>query len=126
MSPRSSRLILSSKPVLSWVQTFPHLVIQYLLAYQTLRLNLKMRLVPRVTDVVVALCLSALGLSLPSLETQELSLFDRQALSPLPGPPSCNKPNNRACWAPGFNINTDYEKKIPKGKLVQVRLPSRH
>ncbi|KAJ8120299.1 hypothetical protein ONZ43_g2958 [Nemania bipapillata] len=28
---------------------------------------------------------------------------------------SCNTPSNRACWSPGFDINTDYETKTPAG-----------
>ncbi|KAI0872421.1 multicopper oxidase-domain-containing protein [Hypoxylon argillaceum] len=28
---------------------------------------------------------------------------------------SCNTPSNRACWSPGFDINTDYETKTPTG-----------
>ena len=27
--------------------------------------------------------------------------------------PTCNTPSNRACWSNGFDINTDYEAKIP-------------
>ncbi|KAI0969502.1 multicopper oxidase-domain-containing protein [Xylaria arbuscula] len=31
------------------------------------------------------------------------------------GPGTCFTPSNRACWSPGFNINTDYETKTPPG-----------
>ncbi|KAK0615729.1 L559a mutant of Melanocarpus Albomyces laccase [Bombardia bombarda] len=27
--------------------------------------------------------------------------------------PTCNTPSNRVCWAPGFDINTDWESKTP-------------
>lgn len=27
--------------------------------------------------------------------------------------PTCNIPSNRACWSPGFTINTDYETATP-------------
>ena len=37
------------------------------------------------------------------------------------GPNDCtHSPKDRACWKDGFNINTDYEYEIPKGKLVEV------
>lgn len=26
---------------------------------------------------------------------------------------SCNVESNRACWSPGFDINTDYEANVP-------------
>ncbi|KAI0503422.1 multicopper oxidase-domain-containing protein [Xylaria bambusicola] len=31
------------------------------------------------------------------------------------GPGACFTPSNRACWSPGFDINTDYETKTPPG-----------
>ncbi|KAI1750736.1 multicopper oxidase-domain-containing protein [Xylaria castorea] len=31
------------------------------------------------------------------------------------GPGSCYTASNRACWSPGFDINTDYETKTPPG-----------
>lgn len=31
------------------------------------------------------------------------------------GPGPCHTPSNRACWSPGFDINTDYEAKTPPG-----------
>jgi hypothetical protein len=35
--------------------------------------------------------------------------------------PGCKHgPHSRGCWKNGFDINTDYEKKIPPGKLVEV------
>lgn len=35
--------------------------------------------------------------------------------------PGCKHgPHSRGCWKDGFDINTDYEKKIPPGKLVEV------
>jgi aminopeptidase N len=27
---------------------------------------------------------------------------------------TCNTPTNRACWTTGFDINTDYESKVPR------------
>jgi FtsP/CotA-like multicopper oxidase with cupredoxin domain len=33
-------------------------------------------------------------------------------------PKSCNTATNRACWAEGFNITTDYEESTPKGDIV--------
>ncbi|KAH8157335.1 hypothetical protein CIB48_g10906 [Xylaria polymorpha] len=33
------------------------------------------------------------------------------------GTGSCNTPSNRACWSPGFDINTDYETKTPPGVI---------
>ena len=33
---------------------------------------------------------------------------------------SCNTATNRSCWMDGFDINTDYEKKIPPGITRQV------
>ncbi|KAI1111499.1 multicopper oxidase-domain-containing protein [Nemania sp. NC0429] len=35
------------------------------------------------------------------------------------GPGPCHTPSNRACWSPGFDINTDYEAKTPPG-VVRV------
>jgi hypothetical protein len=29
------------------------------------------------------------------------------------GPGSCHTTSNRACWSPGFDINTDYEVNVP-------------
>ncbi|KAH7040944.1 laccase [Microdochium trichocladiopsis] len=29
----------------------------------------------------------------------------------------CNRPNNRQCWSPGFDINTNYMKKTPNGQV---------
>lgn len=38
--------------------------------------------------------------------------------------PTCNTPSNRACWSDGFDINTDYEVKIPEtGVTRSVRKP---
>ncbi|KAH7398085.1 laccase [Cadophora sp. MPI-SDFR-AT-0126] len=31
--------------------------------------------------------------------------------------PTCNTPSNRACWSPGFNINTDWEVSTPSGTI---------
>ena len=37
------------------------------------------------------------------------------------GGPTCNTPDNRACWNEDFNITTDYEVKIPEtGNVVRV------
>ncbi|KAH9427864.1 hypothetical protein MCOR02_011363 [Pyricularia oryzae] len=48
---------------------------------------------------------------------QALGLFPREpGVSPAFGlskRQSCHTPTNRACWSPGFDINTDYEDKIP-------------
>lgn len=33
---------------------------------------------------------------------------------------SIHGPENRGYWKDGFDINTDYEVKIPEGKLVEV------
>ncbi|KAI1821444.1 multicopper oxidase-domain-containing protein [Xylaria intraflava] len=33
------------------------------------------------------------------------------------GPGSCNTPSDRACWRPGFDINTDYEAGTPPGDV---------
>lgn len=39
---------------------------------------------------------------------------------PILGPHHCTHgPQDRACWKDGFDINTDYEYKIPDGKLVE-------
>lgn len=35
---------------------------------------------------------------------------------------SCFGPGNRQCWAPGFDINTDYESKTPPGTTRKVSL----
>lgn len=58
---------------------------------------------------------------------QALGLFPREpGVSPafdLSKRQSCHTPTNRACWSPGFDINTDYEDKIPDtGVTRQVRL----
>src|SRR3569833_3303953 len=38
-----------------------------------------------------------------------------EATPPPPGSgPSCNTPDNRACWKKGFDINTDYEAEYPR------------
>lgn len=41
-----------------------------------------------------------------------------------PNKPYCsgrvNTPGSRQCWSPGFDIHTDYEAKIPKGRLREV------
>ncbi len=51
--------------------------------------------------------------ALPSLSSD--GLISRAA--------SCNTPSNRACWTTGFDINTDYEDKIPlTGKTKTVSL----
>lgn len=48
---------------------------------------------------------------------QALGLYPREpGVSPafeLSKRQSCHTPSNRACWSPGFDINTDYEDKIP-------------
>ncbi|KAH8590547.1 probing oxygen channels in Melanocarpus Albomyces laccase [Bisporella sp. PMI_857] len=31
----------------------------------------------------------------------------------ITGAPTCNTPSNRACWSPGFSVNTDYEASTP-------------
>jgi len=57
------------------------------------------------------------------------SLFANAAPGPLklgrdliPRASTCNTPSNRACWSSGFDINTDYETKIPPGKPVSYTL----
>lgn len=34
--------------------------------------------------------------------------------------PTCNTPSNRACWSPGFDINTDYEVNTPFTGVTQA------
>ena len=63
-----------------------------------------------------------------------LPIFDAPEQKPLHLPPhvgrpssvpSCvNSPQNRSCWVPGFDINTDYELPtgIPPGVLREVSL----
>ena len=53
-----------------------------------------------------------------SLDQKPLQLFpsvERPADSPRP---QCvNSPHTRNCWIDGFDINTDYEAKVPPGVL---------
>ena len=45
-------------------------------------------------------------------------------VNPCQSSASCNTPSNRACWSPGFDINTDYEAKTPTtGVTRPVRRP---
>jgi hypothetical protein len=32
---------------------------------------------------------------------------------------TCNTPTNRSCWTTGFDINTDYETKVPRTGVVR-------
>ncbi|KAI1421139.1 multicopper oxidase-domain-containing protein [Xylaria sp. FL1777] len=60
---------------------------------------------PSLAGVLLAGLLARLGQSAPS---QPNALGVR-------GPGACFSPSNRACWSPGFDINTDYESKTPPG-----------
>ncbi|KAK1782350.1 multicopper oxidase-domain-containing protein [Copromyces sp. CBS 386.78] len=46
---------------------------------------------------------------------QALSVLNIVTATPLirRNSPSCNTPQNRACWADGFNVHTDWEEKTP-------------
>ena len=66
-----------------------------------------------VLQVLGLLC--GLGRGAPSLEA-EISPRGLEKRAP-----TCNTPSNRACWSDGFDINTDYETKIPDtGVTVNV------
>ncbi|KAI0204472.1 multicopper oxidase-domain-containing protein [Astrocystis sublimbata] len=57
------------------------------------------------TGVLIAGLLAGIGQCAPS------PLNELEAR--IPG--SCNTATNRACWSPGYDINTDYETKTPPG-----------
>jgi FtsP/CotA-like multicopper oxidase with cupredoxin domain len=62
-----------------------------------------------------SICSALSLLALPDLTaahpTAEVSSLERR------GPGICHTPTNRACWNGPYNINTDYEKVIPPGRV---------
>ncbi|KAI0532733.1 multicopper oxidase-domain-containing protein [Xylaria digitata] len=60
--------------------------------------------------VLSAALLAGFGRCVPSSSSRPDALGVR-------GPGSCHTPSNRACWSPGFDINTDYDTKTPAGTL---------
>jgi len=56
--------------------------------------------------------LFGLAKAAPTVETvDDTELLKRAA--------TCNTPSNRACWTTGFDINTDYETKVPRTGVVR-------
>ncbi|KAJ4406504.1 hypothetical protein N0V85_004494 [Neurospora sp. IMI 360204] len=55
---------------------------------------------------------------------QALTVLNAATATPLAKrDSSCNTPENRACWADGFNIRTDYDEKTPlTGRTVNYTL----
>ncbi|KAK5661604.1 hypothetical protein OQA88_9704 [Cercophora sp. LCS_1] len=49
----------------------------------------------------------------PPVMQRDVELEIRNDIEPRLPPGSCHTPSNRACWATGFNINTDYESVTP-------------
>lgn len=57
--------------------------------------------------------LEAIGLFFGLGQSTPFSDIDITPRTPKTYSESCNTPSNRACWSPGFDIETDYEVEIP-------------
>ncbi|KAL2131630.1 hypothetical protein VTI74DRAFT_4784 [Chaetomium olivicolor] len=74
------------------------------------------RLLSAVAILVGILAASLVIAAPPTIPPQRellVPLEERQEAQGRPRQNNCNTPSNRACWRPGFNINTDYEVNTP-------------